>query len=193
MNKRLFFFMILLVIILNINVLERFDINSDNQNTDIEATYKSDKDNTKPIYYNKLDYQPKQEINCCLIEKKYLPEFADSFGGNFKYTFEELKNENCNIDNYRLDNNKQLFIDGYNNWSNKYCNKDKTNIGSCRNINKECIDFVNKDYCNKYKMVWSNKTCQNPLEYIWIDKVKFKKPIPENDGAYIMFNKETKF
>ena len=104
-------------------------------------------------------------MSCCLVEKKFGP-------GNFDYSFTKLHNEFCNPKQYDLTSNKQLFIDGENNWSNKkHCQKNKK-IGSCRNINKECVDYVDKEYCDKYKMVWSNKTCHDSLDYIWTDRIK---------------------
>jgi hypothetical protein len=179
MNKIFFIFILFFIIyIFNVNISENFDIN-------LELN------KSEPIYYNPVDYQPKKIINCCLVQKKYLPDSNNILGGNFKYVFQEFKNENCDFNNYIQDNNKQLFIDGYNSWSNKSCNNNQNKIGSCRNINKECIDFVDKQYCDKYKMIWSNKTCQNNLEYKWIDKIKFIKPIPKDDGSYIMFNKKS--
>ena len=102
-----------------------------------------------------------------------------------------MSNEMCDINKYESDNNQQLFIDSYNGWLNEKCDSQTNNIGSCRNINKECIDFVDKNYCDKYKMVWSAKTCNDSLDYKWIDRIKFNKPTPKNDGSYIMFDKES--
>ena len=172
---------------------ENFEYASDIEYTDYVSPYKSDTDKTEPIYYNQLDYKPVNNINCCLVQKKYLPDLSNQFGGSFKYKYLKLSNEQCDLKKYRLDNNKQLFIDGYNEWSNNRCDDDekKNKIGSCRNVNKECIDFVDKEYCDKYHMIWSTKTCRDPFEYKWIDRTSFTKPIPKEDGSYIMFDKES--
>ena len=61
-------------------------------------------------------------------------------------------------------------------------------------MNKECVDFVTQDYCSKYSMKWSQKTCSDPLDYVWIDPIKLILPKPQNgsDGSFIMFNKKSK-
>lgn len=146
---------------------------------------------TNKMYINELYNEPMKEIKCCLVEKKYLPDEKNILGGNFKYKYTKMENEMCQSKKYILDNNKQLLIDGNNNWSNDYCDENKTNLGSCRNVNKECIDFVSKIFCDKYNLTWSPKTCHDPLDYKWIDKTKFTKPIPISDNTYLMFNKES--
>jgi hypothetical protein len=144
---------------------EQFDIVSSNNYTEFESPYKSDTDKTSNIYISPLTNLSNKNVDCCLVEKKFGP-------GNFDYSFTKLHNEFCNPKQYDLTSNKQLFIDGENNWSNKkHCQKNKK-IGSCRNINKECVDYVDKEYCDKYKMVWSNKTCHDSLDYIWTDRIK---------------------
>jgi hypothetical protein len=291
MNQFFIIFISLLIGFLVFNKInENFDYASDIEYTDYISPYKSDTDITKNIYYNQLDYKPVNNINCCLVQTEYLPDPSNQFGGNFKYKYKKMANEECDLKKYRLDNNKQLFIDGYNGWTNDRCEdnlakekdktfslgssiivddgfsfsskaregsyskksldfseylaeekvktfsagsltiqakpellssiidfeskdskllgsfskksldfsenlakeKDKTfSLGSCRNINKECIDFVDKEYCDKYHMTWSIKTCRDPLEYKWIDKINFIKPESKNDGSYIMFNKKS--
>lgn len=128
---------------------------------------------------------------CCLVEKKYLPDDKSLHGGNFKYIYTSKEKSECNPSLYDIDNNKQLLMDGINNWSNEKCS-DNSDLGSCRMINNECIDFVNKDFCDKVPgMVWSEKTCNNPLEYVWQDRII--RNIPEkdkNDGSYIMFSEK---
>jgi hypothetical protein len=167
---------------------EKFDILSDN-NFITNHSYKSD--NTQPQeYISELTYQPKITRDCCLVEKKYVPDVNNEFGGNFKYKYKKLSNENCDLKLFRLDNNKQLFFENENNWSNEKCNNNIINgIGSCRNVNKECIDFVDKTFCDQYKMTWSKKTCNNSLNYKWHDTQKNKLPqkaIPF-DGTFKMF------
>jgi len=132
-----------------------------------------------------------QNKNCCLVEKKYLPDSSDVYGGNFKYTYKKLSNEQCDITKHNSDNNKQLLIDGYNGWDNYRCdNKKEINkIGSCRNTNKECIDFVDKQFCDKYRMEWSTNTCNKPTNYTWDNKNIIVKPESNDGGEFVMFNK----
>lgn len=160
---------LLLLIILKKNIKEKFsDIVSNIVYPNFEADYKSDNDTNKSYDL--------PNINCCLVEKKYLPSEKSINGGNFKYTFEKLENQKCNNNIYNLNSNKQLFIEGENNWSNENCIDNNIKIGSCRNINKECIDFVDNEFCNKYRMVWSDRTCQNAIPYVWIDKMPKLEP-----------------
>ncbi len=176
----------------NKELSEKFDILS-NIDKETDAKYKSDYDSSKPTYTSSLTYNPKLKMSCCLVKKKYLPN-NNLYGGAFKYTYKPLENENCDLKLYRLDSNAQLFIDGENNWSNQNCktNANNNKLGSCRNINKECIDFVTQDYCSKYKMTWSEKTCHDPLEYKWVDRINLKLPKLKDDGAYVMFDKVSK-
>lgn len=209
MNRFLIIFISILFIIIWIfvfihrynNNLESFEYASDNEYTDNVSPFTSNTNKTTQIYYNHLDYKPVNNISCCLVQLKYVPldslvlnkqDKSNKFGGSFKYKYKKLSNVQCDLKKYRLDNNKQLFIDGYNGWSNDRCddNNEKNKIGSCRNANKECIDFVDKEYCDKYRMIWSTKTCRDPLEYMWINKTRFTKPIPKEDGSYIMFDKK---
>ena len=153
--------------------------------------YKSIKDTSKPYYHSELDYIDKSEINCCLVEKKYLPSDNSIYGGNFKYIFEKKKNDECNRKIYELNSNKQILIEGDNGWSNNNCSADEEknmqSIGSCRNMNKECIDFVDKSYCDKARMTWSELTCSNSLPYKWIDKLKPDVNDRTNLGAVNFF------
>lgn len=145
------------------------------------------------IPYVKDEIIPDFNTKCCLVEKKYLSDDKSLHGGNFKYVYTSKENKDCNISLYDISSNKQLLIDGVNDWSNEKCS-DKSELGSCRMINNECIDFVNKDFCDKVPgMVWSEKTCNNPLEYVWQDRIV--RNIPErdkNDGSYNMFPEKLK-
>ena len=40
-------------------------------------------------------------------------------------------------------------------------------------------------------MTWSEKTCHNPLEFKWEDKINLKLPKLKDDGKYVLFNKES--
>lgn len=181
---------ILLLIICYINDIfifnENFGILSDN-NTIINHLYKTD-NNQLSDNISELTHQPVINRKCCLIEKKYVPDSNNEYGGNFKYIYKKLSNKNCNLNLFHLDNNKQLFFENENNWSNDNCDNDiKNNIGSCRNINKECVDFVDKTFCEQYKMTWSEKTCNNSLDYIWHDIQPPRTPINIDDGIFKMF------
>jgi hypothetical protein len=140
---------------------------------------------------------PKPTLNCCLVEKKYVNDTTNDLGGNFKYEYKKLDNENCDLKLFKLDQNKQVLYDGINDWSNNNCVDNNNILGSCRNNNKECIDFVTKDFCDKYNkyneynksMIWSNKTCQDSLEYVWNDKSTFNYDKPDTDGTYNFFGK----
>jgi hypothetical protein len=115
-------------------------------------------------YYNKLDALPDFNTKCCLVEKNYVKSDNSLYGGNFEYNYSSKQNEDCDPSKYELNNNKQLLIDGVNNWSNDNCTNKNKVIGSCRMVNKECIDFVDKPFCDKIPdMVWSDKTCNNPI------------------------------
>jgi len=144
------------------------------------------KEHFEPLYinqnnqYNQTNLTKLKNINCCLVEKKYLPNSDASCGGEFKYLFTKKTNEECDINLYNLNSNQQLLIDVDNNWSNNFCSANLKKLGSCRNINKECIDFVNKPFCDKYKMIWSDKTCHQPLEYKWIDPINNIIPFKQN-------------
>ena len=93
MNLKLILLISILIIIINWKSLcENFDILSDK-----DHKYKSDIDKTKPIYQSGLLYQPANKLSCCLIEKKYLPDQTNEFGGSFKYKFKKLENENCDL------------------------------------------------------------------------------------------------
>jgi hypothetical protein len=150
---------------------------------------------TNVVPYSKQDELiPDIKTKCCLVEKKYLPDNNSLDGGNFKYMYTNKENKECDPSIYELNNNKQLLLDGVNNWSNEKCNDQSTNLGSCRLINNECIDFVNKQFCDNIPgMTWSNKTCNNPLDFIWKDMIV--RHVPErdkNDGSYIMFPEKLK-
>ena len=190
--------LIITIVIINWNSivayakLEKFDILSDRDQYETDQSYKSNSDKSNPLYNTGLSYQPAQSLSCCLIEKKYLPDTTNRYGGSFKYKYKKLENENCDLKLFRLDSNKQLFYDGENGWSNEYCTNKKSNLGSCRYVNKECIDFVSKDFCKKYNMTWSSeRTCHDPLEFKWIDRINLKLPTIKDDGKYVMFNKES--
>lgn len=154
---------------------EKFDILSNVIFTNYEAPYKSD-----------ICEKPKEKVKCCLIEKKFLKS-ENTQHGDFKYTYNKLNDEKCDINLYNLDNNKQLFIEGDNNWSNTNC-KDNNIIGSCRNINKECIDFVTKEYCDHYKLVWNKNTCQYSIPYVWVDRENRVVEEKRIDDKFQLFN-----
>jgi hypothetical protein len=193
MHINLILFVILIAIIIFINLkesFEQFNPVSSNQYSTWEKDYKSDTDKTQPTFYSQLDYNKVPKINCCLVEKKYLPDPNDLNEGSFKYLFTKKSGSQCDSSNYNLNSNSQLLIEGDNGWSNSLCSNTagSKQIGSCRNINKECIDFVDKKFCDKYRMKWSSKTCHQPLEFTWIDPINIDLPTKKpGDGTFKMF------
>ena len=90
MNIKLLFLIILISFILFIfNNHELFEPVSSNQYNDWNQEYKSDNDTSNPYYYSQLDYKKVPEINCCLVNKKYVPSPNDMYEGNFTYTYEK--------------------------------------------------------------------------------------------------------
>lgn len=178
--KLLYKYVIILIVIYLmccVNLSEAFDVVSSIEYKFFEAPFKSKDDKTKPIYQSDLSYTKSDSMNCCLVEKEFLPP------GEFKYSFKKLKNEMCDPKYYNMNSNKQLFIEGDNNWSNEMCNSNT--LGSCRWVNKECIDFVDKQFCDKYKMTWTNRTCHNPLDYTFQDKISRNLPKPKDNGGVV--------
>jgi hypothetical protein len=174
----------------NTNLNEKFDLVSGDTKIIPDSFQKyADQDLT---YDDLLTGDAKPKISCCLVEKRFLPNSKEMYNGSFTYTYKKMNNENCNLDKFRLDNNKQLFISGHNNWSNENCSKTKSILGSCRFVNKECIDFVTPDFCKKLNMKWSSNTCQTPLDYKWEDRAKISIPKLVDDGTFKLFDKESK-
>ena len=128
---------------------------------------------------NPLDNLIIQSKDCCLIKKEYVPDKDDTWGGKFTYIYDKLKNDKCNPLLYDINSNTQLLFEGENNWNNNLCSDNNNILGSCRNINYECVDFVTKDFCNnmnkkhKTNLIWSTNTCEQPLKFIFDDKVKY--------------------
>lgn len=142
---------------------------------------------TQPKNISPLTFEEKPEMNCCLIEKKYLYKPGEPNNGNFFYTYTKLKNDKCNLNLYNLNDSKQLFIDGENGWDNNKCIESNSTIGSCRNINRECIEFVDKSYCDQYRMQWYNKPCNNSIPFEFKDRINLKLPPKDTSGAFQMF------
>jgi hypothetical protein len=120
-------------------------------------------DNTD--YNNNYSLLKNDSKNCCLVNKDIYND----------YNFEKLYgNEQCNVNSYDLNENRQLLIDGVNGWDNNYCanNLDNQPLGSCRNNNKECVNFINKTKCESINgLEWSEKPCSVPI----LKKVSFKE------------------
>lgn len=169
-----------------------YNINNENFNNTIELKELNfNKINSETIFNNRIllkTTNPNLEIeqnlnsnnkldssNCCLVTK--------NFNGDYYYDYKKMSGDKCNIDLYMLDKNKELLFDGINGWSNNACQAEHDNnyinkLGSCRNNNFECKDFVLEQTCNNYKettknslnnktyIKWSEKTCEERLEYI---------------------------
>ena len=131
-----------------------------------------------PYDENKLHIEKSNK--CCLVEKQYIQNNSIN-GGDFKYIYTVKHDEECNPNKYDM-YNKEILMD------NNNCNSENSNLGSCRMINNECVDFVTKNYCDTIPgMVWSNKTCNNPLEFVWKDNIIRNVPEKNNDGVFTMF------
>jgi hypothetical protein len=98
----------------------------------------------------------KKNINCCLVKK----ELTDTV----RFSFNKLKNEQCNPSLYNQDSNTKLFTEGENNWNNNDCQVNN-NLGSCRNghSNKECVDLMKEIDCKKFNMSWYKEPCNLPI------------------------------
>lgn len=125
-----------------------------------------------------LDNLILESNNCCLIKKEYIPNINNIWGGEYKYNFNKLTDNECNPLLYDINSNTQLLFDGENNWNNNLCDNNTNNLGSCRfNIN-ECVDFVSKEFCDNMNtthtthLSWSSNTCEEPLKYIFNDAIK---------------------
>jgi hypothetical protein len=152
--------------------INRIQLKSTNPYLEIEQILNSN---------NRLD-----SSNCCLVTKK--------FNGDYYYEYEKMSGDKCNIDLYILDKNKELLFDGINGWSNDYinklgscrnnnfeckdfvledtCNKYKNNSNLILNEFKgntinDLITFQDKkSLINKSNIKWSEKTCEERVEYI---------------------------
>jgi hypothetical protein len=207
----LLFVMFSIVCILNDTSIENmvnfgdYNILAFNDNDD---SYKTN--NKIEISNKKVNLKTDQK--CCLVEKKYIPN-GTHYGGEFIYKFNKLKNEECELNHFRLDSNKQLFFDKSNskaidipnnsqiewanNWSNENCDPAKNILGSCRNSANICIDFVDKKNCDKYKMIWSNKTCNDKIDYDFDNKKQYynisSTPTNNNVDSYNLNNMNSNY
>lgn len=137
-------------------------------------------DNTKINYNNKIDNVSifDNRINltpiiknyntiesnkqkCCYVQK----QLSDD---NFKYDFKVY--DNCDIDDFELDHNNQLFIDGLNGWSNSKCTNDNNILGSCKHLDFECIDFVSKKTCDMYNDKMPLDPLHRKINFTWSPK-----------------------
>lgn len=149
----------------------------------IEKKYLHNKSDISKVFQEQIDYGNRYQYNIDKIinTEKYLDK------SNFEYTYKKLENDMCDPKLYNLDVNKQLFREGENGWNNNMCqpkNKSKK-TGSCRYANKECIDYIDKKTCKKINLQWSEKTCQEPLDFVFVDKVKFKIPKFGDEGGKV--------
>lgn len=168
----------------NVNEDTKYNINLPTNNYDLNNNIEGNIFNNRIKLLN-INNTPNENLikttnlidssNCCLVQKEF-------DAGKLSYKYKLLKDNNCSINLYELDQNNKLFFDGINNWSNDTCNNEGSMLGSCRLANMECLDFITKEECfnitseakadfylkfnltnqnNKLntKMVWSKKTC----------------------------------
>jgi len=141
------------------------------------------------IYENRFNFVPLTTDNkfktntdnrlssskCCLVKK-----VLDNNDG-FEYTYTKYQDDQCNIDNFELDQNNQLLFEGYNGWSNDYCSNDTSNLGSCQHYNFECIDFVSQDKCDEYNNRMHVDKLNRKLSYNWKESPCYnKEKIPKS-------------
>jgi len=111
---------------------------------------------------------------CCLVEKKLFANNITIDNTKNKYNYTPYYGDSCNLDNFDLNENRQLFFDGVNGWDNSKCSEDKGTLGSCQHYDLECIDFVPenncKDYNNKMPPDRQNRT---NIEFTWNPKPCF--------------------
>jgi hypothetical protein len=169
----------ILLILLN-KTTEKFDVVYYDLNNNLipEADYKSIYDisepqyttfikdvegpNSKDIGYVDMDIMNtyRNKVNCCLVEKKFVPinnvsppkpfnkasfdlmpnkdllDYAATHDenymnyGKFAYTYNKLSDEMCDASIYNLDSNKMLLIEGENNWSNEMCTLETQSISN---------------------------------------------------------------
>ena len=134
-----------------------------------------------------FDNSVKQK-QCCLIKKEYAPDSNSMYKGDFKYKYQKLYDNSCNINLYDQDSNQQLFIDGENDWDNKLCTDQNIKVGSCRRNNKECVDFLQKKDCDKYYMNWYNKSCQDEPPFVFTDNIVKPSSIEDIDPNAISYD-----
>jgi hypothetical protein len=105
---------------------------------------------------------------CCLVEKKTFDNTSTINNIDSEYKYTEYTDTDCDLNNFDLNENKQLFFDGINNWSNNYCSNKTTNLGSCQHYDMECIDFVSEQQCKEYndKMPVDRQN-RNKIIYKW--------------------------
>jgi len=103
------------------------------------------------------------KTDCCLVKLKV---------NNNEYTYDhiKLKDNDCRLENYELDQNNQLLFDNVNGWSNKYCSNDNTELGSCKHRNLECVDFTTKTTCDNYNNLMPSDRQNRPIYLEWSDK-----------------------
>ena len=185
MNIRIKIFIIILIFI---GWFLLYKSKSKEQFDDSYATFELTSNPDDLTYVSDLTKINNKHLDCCLVEKKYVEDNKNPSGGSFKYDFQKLSNANCDLSKTVLNSSRQIFIDGENNWSNEYCTNNNNILGSCRNINKECIDFVDKKFCDDYKMTWSKKSCHDPLDFVWQDRISAPRP-PASiyDGSVVLF------
>jgi len=145
--------------------------------------------NTTSIYENRFNFIPttindtslSTDINlttnnydqiksnkCCLVKK-----ILDN--DNFKYEYTKYENENCDLNNFELDQNNQLLFDGVNGWSNDSCSSETSKLGSCIHYDFECIDFTSKDKCDEYNNKMPPDPQQRKITYSWSKKPCYNK------------------
>jgi hypothetical protein len=156
-----------------INLDPYYTINNFNSNINTTSIYENRFNfipttiNDKNLVSN-IDSDQIKSNKCCLVKK-----MLDN--DNFKYEYTKYENENCNLNNFELDQNNQLLFDGVNGWSNDYCSPDTSTLGSCQHYNFECIDFTSKNKCDEYNSKMPSDPQDRKITYDWSKKPCYNK------------------
>lgn len=115
------------------------------------------------------NYDMIKSNKCCLVKK-----ILDNNDG-FKYTYTPYMDDDCDLNNFEIDQNNQLLFDGQNGWSNLNCSTDKSKLGSCQHYDFECIDFTTKDKCYEYNNRMPPDPQNRKITFSWNQKPCFMR------------------
>lgn len=167
---------IIIIILLLLNYLFNYNELFYSINNEMNISYPSNKHTTSiyenrfkfiPVTINKnilFNYNDLKSDKCCLVKKE-----LDN-NNNYKYIYTKYNDNECNIDNFTLDQNNQLLFDGINNWNNNECKDESKILGSCQHYNFECIDFVDEKTCNNYNEKMPDDPLNRKIHFTWYNK-----------------------
>lgn len=109
-------YLILIIAIILTYIIPKLCNNEMFDTLETPQQFKSIYDKTPKQYQSNLSFTSSPHMNCCLVERKL--SLKDK---KFAYKYTMMKDDQCNINLYNMDNSKQLFIEGDNNWTNLSC------------------------------------------------------------------------